>query len=1099
MLTIHFLGNVQVERDGKLVQFATAVTQGLFAYLVMHPGHQFSRERLATLFYPEAPPQAAGQNLRQTLRRLRKGLGDSDSLAKPIILATRMTVGFNANTAVSLDTATCDHYHQLVQNETSLTMWRKVRLLEKAAALYRGEFLSDLQVESELFREWLYFEREKWAKQGMAVLGQLAELYGRLGRYEQMAAIAQRQIQLEAWREDAYQQLLRALLAQGKRAAAIAEYQKLTQILADELGIAPSAEMTQLLASEEKAVSGKAQQRKGNLAPLATPFFGRDDVLGEVETAVLDNGERLLTLLGMGGAGKSRAALQAGLRLQPYFTAGVWFVPLTSLGAETTTVDLLFDEIGRQLGIVRSGDIPPQEAVCSYLSNKECLIVLDNAEHLSDVVAEVVLALLSQTTCALICTSREPLYIQAEYRLAVSSLTDDNSIKLFNDRCQRIGNPLAAADQPLVASLCHLLEGIPLSLELAAATTVPNRLAESVAAIQASFKGLATRFRDVPTRQRSLRAVFDYSWGLLAHDEQQLLASLALFRGGFTSAAAAEIAHVTLEQLTQFADKSLVVMAAGRFGLHEQIREFVMEELVGRTAVYATTQQAYQTYYLSWLHQQTEAILSYRGKEIREQIEADLDNFRASWQFAIQAESTQLLQNAMRGWQNFIEVTHRFLEAANFYERAVAHFQQIAGAEAKRTAMRFQIHHAFNRTQLGDFDGVRDLFAQGVAVAQTHGDFELECMAVGCLVDHDLLRDETAQLSSLLRQMAQLAKRNKTATYAIMYEIYAGHYAMLEGQFAEAAAKMKRGLALARTEQLAYWELFTLHWLAEIANRQGFWAEAQTRAEEALAVMHAYGDDQYESNLLLTLSEVALNLGDSETAMTAIERAVELFEETNKGGSLALAVYKRANIHRVLGNREAARADFLAAMAYEQAHDLLGAAITAVKIAELDFQVEQFAAAREQMETGLAIVLKHEAGYELTAVTLVRLRLALVDGALDEAANLLKQADGLLDAIDIPVFRSHFWHERGHLGLAKQDWAAAKVAFTEAKAAHEALSLGWAVLEDEVGLLAVALQEGDKTAVSELLPKLTAYHETHPSLSELYRPFWVRQILRQYP
>lgn len=338
-----------------------------------------------------------------------------------------------------------------------------------------------------------------------------------------------------------------------------------------------------------------------NLPVQTTPFVGRELELAELDRLLADPAVRLVTILGPGGMGKTRLSLEIGGRLangtsaaQLAFPDGVIFVELAS----ATSLDQMLTAVAAALGFAIEKGLEPQQQLLNFLSNKRLLLLLDNFEQLLApplAAAGVVMAVLQTASqVKIIVTSRQKLNLSSEVLCVLGGLafpdwqtTADalsySAVQLFvqSARRSRIDFSLDAAALPPVARICRLAEGMPLGIVLAAAWVdmlLPAEIAEEMAA---DIDFLAGEMGDLPPRQRSMRAVFEYSWELLTEQERQLLARLSVFRGGFTREAAQAVAGASLRQLLGLVNKSLVQrdVRNGRFTLHELLRQLAAEKL----------------------------------------------------------------------------------------------------------------------------------------------------------------------------------------------------------------------------------------------------------------------------------------------------------------------------------------------------------------------------------------------------------------------------------------------------------------------------------------------------------------------------------------
>jgi DNA-binding SARP family transcriptional activator len=351
-LSIHLLGTLQVSLDGEpITGFRAETAQALLAYLAMHAGVPCHRASLAGLLWSDYGESSALTDLRQALRRLRRAIGDGDA-SPPFLQTTRTTIALNPESDYWLDvdafTAALDavqgHAHRPV--ETCAVCAQR---LGEAVELYRGEFLAGFSLDSALFEEWVVVERERLHGQALEALGHLAAYHEAQGTYEEAVRYARRALALELWREEAHRALMRVLALSGQRSAALAQYDVCRHILEEDLGVEPGEETTRLYERiREEAdliglanLSGLGALSPHNLPAQLTPFIGRERELAEIAERLADPTCWLLTLVGPGGSGKTRLALEAAAREVANHEHGVFFVslgPLSSVDAIVPTV-----------------------------------------------------------------------------------------------------------------------------------------------------------------------------------------------------------------------------------------------------------------------------------------------------------------------------------------------------------------------------------------------------------------------------------------------------------------------------------------------------------------------------------------------------------------------------------------------------------------------------------------------------------------------------------------------------------------------------------------------------------------------------------------
>lgn len=374
-----------------------------------------------------------------------------------------------------------------------------------------------------------------------------------------------------------------------------------------------------------------------NLPVQLTNFVGREQEMAEVMRLVADN--RLVTLIGAGGFGKSRLAIQVALQLTSGLPDGVCYVNLEPI----SDPDMAPILVARALGLSDQLGRSTADTVLRYLAEREMLIVLDNCEHLLDVGATQVNALLQCCPgVTLLATSREPIKVAGEVTWRVPSLSLDDAIAFFADRARLVRPDFVIDDSnaAMVSQICRRLDGMPLALELAAARVRSLSLSEIIAGLDDRIRLLTGGARTAPRRHQTLRASLDWSYGLLNEPERILLRRLGVFVGGFDLAAAEAVAgfgdlprHQVLDELTSLVDKSLVwadsTQGRTRYRRLEGVGQYGMERLheAGETDA---VRKRYCDHYLALA-----ALLDSPGRtdyqRLLDQAEIEIDNLRVAF------------------------------------------------------------------------------------------------------------------------------------------------------------------------------------------------------------------------------------------------------------------------------------------------------------------------------------------------------------------------------------------------------------------------------------------------------------------------------------
>lgn len=683
-LGLLLFGAFQMTWDDEAITLSAGAARGLLAYLALEADRPHRRELVAALLWPDLPQTAAYANLRQTLARVRKVLPNtSDALAfleiTPQTLQLKSaTVAIDVARFEELLAACAAHSHpDLVDCSTC------AERLTEAVALYRGELLHGLFL-PQPFEEWLLLKREQFQRQALGALNTLAEHHLRAGRFAAAADAARRQLALNPWHEAAHRQLMRALAEGGDRAAALAAFEHCHQVLQNELGIEPDAE-TLALAAQIRTAEATAQSTRPTLPTPITALIGREEELAQLGRLLQSGDARLVTIVGVGGVGKTRLALAGASALGDVFADGIGWVPLAGITAAALPLqhDALATAVRVAIGQSFGGQGTPLDDLCDYLRERTMLLVLDNCEHLPGVAPFVRQLLEAAPRLRVLATSRVMLDIVGEMPLRLDGLpvpergADDPAsyagMRLFLERARQQVRDFDESEANLkaVAQLCRLLDGLPLGIELATRWVRHYTCDEIVAEIQADLDFLTVQSGDVPERQRGLRAAFDYSWRLLAPAERLALARLSMFRGVFDRAAAQAVATTRVTTLATLVDASLLRhVGVGRYGFHELVRQFAAARLA-ESGEMETLAERHAAYYLELMAQQEAALYGAAPQMGATAIRNTADNMRQSWDWAVTHGAWDRVAQALPALRRYALLDGLFYEYASRVAAAI--------------------------------------------------------------------------------------------------------------------------------------------------------------------------------------------------------------------------------------------------------------------------------------------------------------------------------------------------------------------------------------------------------------------------------------------
>ena len=928
-LMISLLGPLQVALNGEPVTgFATDKARALLAYLAVEADRPHRRDALAGLLWPDQPQRKARQNLRQALSHLRQALGDRDD-AVPFLRVSRQTVQFNLESDHWLDVAAFTalaeacrrHRHRRL--ETCLPCLRR---MEKMAQLYRGDFLEQFFLaDSDVFEEWALLEREWLRRQAVRVLSHLADYYERRGDYERGRYYAWRQVELEPWREEAHRQLMRLLALDGQRSAALAQYEACRRALAEELGIEPTAETVALYERiSESAGRQVGESAIANLPLSPTSFVGRQEELAELAELLANPDCRLLTLVGPGGIGKTRLALQAAAAHIGAFAHGVYFVPLTSVSSPELIVPTIAEAIAFSFDSHRD----PKEQFLDYLREKEMLLVLDSLEHILEG-AELLVGILRYAPgVVLLATSRERLNLREEWVYAVEGLTypegeavgelgASSAIDLFRQRARQAYRrfSLAETEIPHVVRICQLVEGMPLGVELAAAWVAVRSCGGIAQEIERNLDILRARLRNVPERQRSVRATFEHSWNLLSGQERAVFRKLSVFRGGFRAKAAEQVAGASLAVLSALVDKSLVRrVSSERYDMHELLRQYAAEKLQADPQEHNETQRHHARYFAAFLEQQREHLKGAKQKQALLEIGLEIENARHAWRLAVARGYAHLVEQSLESLYHFYDVRSRFREGIELFAQAVERWRGDS-QQARIFGKALSYQGALYR-HLGLHRLARTCLERSLGIFERLG---MQIEQVFCLIN-----------------LAEVSRH--------------------QGKYEEAEQLARKGLTLSWQIEDCWGMARSLLLLGLIRYRTGDVDQAQALLEESLAIGRESGDQRLIMPSLNALGDVACHRGDYTKAQVLFEECLALSRELGDQFNVAVHLNNLGTVLHVLGKYAEARSFYQESLeTCRKIGDQKGQAIALSNLGEVTHALGAYSEAQEYYQAGLTI------------------------------------------------------------------------------------------------------------------------------------------------
>ncbi|HYH33563.1 MAG TPA: BTAD domain-containing putative transcriptional regulator, partial [Nocardioides sp.] len=568
-LSFSALGPLEVRRGVRPLDLGPPLRRSLLALLLHALPNAVPVDRLADQLWPEGAPRDPVRNLQVHVSALRGALGPGVVLTEG--RAYRLHVASSQVDRCRFE-ADADAARRLLDAGRYAEAWRTA---ERALALWRGDAWGDARHLPALEPDAFRLEERRV---DVTVTGLAARMA--LGRHRELVAELEEWVRREPLREDLWEQLVLALHRSGRQADALKAYARAREHKVGETGLEPGPGLRDLqrrvLADDPSLGVEDAELRRRRRIPApTTALVGRDEQTAELVALVRSPGCRLLTLTGPGGVGKTRLALSAAHQLAADFADGVWFIGLAEVRdpavvARTVAEALEVEDVeGDALGALRA-----------HLRGRRLLLVLDNFEQVESAAPVVSELLAAADGLHVLVTSRTRLRVYGEHVRAVEPLPREAAVSLFVARAREVAPWFDGSPAEAIGRVCEALDGIPLALELVAARADDVTLGAMLEQLDDRLGLASDGPRDRSDRQRSLRGAIAWSVELLPTRHQEVFGRLGVFLGGFTPAAAADVAEADPEVLADLVRVNLLrADPTGRHDMLETIREYAVERL----------------------------------------------------------------------------------------------------------------------------------------------------------------------------------------------------------------------------------------------------------------------------------------------------------------------------------------------------------------------------------------------------------------------------------------------------------------------------------------------------------------------------------------
>lgn len=691
-----------------------------------------------------------------------------------------------------------------------------------------------------------------------------------------------------------------------------------------------------------------------NLPRQFTPFINRKQELAELLALLADRSCSLINLVGPGGIGKTRLALEAAQTIvdcgfvildlnttakpqspttDPKFGDGLFFVDLQPV----RSAESLFAAVAEALRLALSGPHEPESQVLAYLADKTLLLLLDNVEHLLPaLVAPLTNLLTAAPGVKVLVTSRTVLNMREEWVYQVPGLPyplpqpsphsaapaadaatvepgQYAAIQLFVEQAQRVRRDFVwANEQAGVIRICQLVEGIPLALELAAAWTKTLSCAVIADEIERNLEFLTSPLHNIPVQHRSLSAVFEQSWALLTVEEQQVFQQLAVFRNGFHRTAAEEVTGATLRTLSALVNHSLIYRKSdNRYQIHELLRQFAEERLVALNNEHERVQQAHSAYYIAFLQQRTAAMCGGRQQQATAEIMADYENIRTAWQWRLDQGDVTSIGQAIFALNAFYTFRGQYHEGIAVLTASIRTIRAAPATPARTLALATTlVGVGWLQIRLGQLEEAQAAFEESEMLHTTEALPPQPGLATDPRLGLGVLALTRGNYTGAIAWGEEARQRSvqtgQRANLPIAWYILA-QATQAQRNDEVAAHCAQQAYAATQATQDRWFMAYCLITLGDIACTRDAYVEAAQHYQAAYELREAFADPEGMGHALYRLGMVAFRQARHTEARTLWERSLTIYQTISDRGGRAWVLNGLGMAACALGEQAIAR------------------------------------------------------------------------------------------------------------------------------------------------------------------------------------------------
>ncbi len=875
MLEIRALGNPKLAVDGEDLESLSLRAQVMLVFLSLEGG-KHSRNYLAAMLWPESPEAKALTSLRVLLSELRK-------LVPGCLDIQRTDLGINPEQELYLDIAEFEGF-------------LKAGELSKAYQLYRGDLLSGVFIPgSPEFENWRRWENERIRlfalRQGEKTI--LKE-FG-LENYQDVDSYCRDLIRIDPTNEIANLYFILAQAIRGHRSAAIKHIQEYETSLQENLGMDLPDEVTRI---QEMISTGdldsliKILKPDHHLPSSATSFIGRVEEINAISKMVSNPGCRLISIIGPGGIGKTRLAIETVKTTLMEFPDGSYYVPLDQVTSGDGIIPAIADALSFKFGTIGS-DMDPQIQLHDYLENRSLVLILDGFEHLTESGHQLTKLLTKAPKLQLVVTSRHKLNLPEEWIFPLEGLSISDQLILDEDTSEALSLFLSRTKQILpdknfsadelkqASRICRLVEGMPLGIELAAAWTSVLDFSEIAEEIIENYSFLEDNRFDPSSKHKSMRAVFQSSWNLLKESQQEILLRLSVFSGGFSRQAAREISKASLTDLSILMDRSLLRKnVQGQFEIHPIVSQFCREIISNQTMLWNDIQHKHYLYYANYLSERVPNLFLLDHTNTRSEVQDAISNIQAAAGFLLEESEIPADPNIIkdlfsyylvRGWH---EGTIVFQKLASLIKEPDQNRSDKDGLSLARV----QAQEAFFLSNLGLVEESEQLSKKILPILQGSNHIRELAICYNNLGINAMYRGEYERSLEYLEQAILLGQEPNCHSLPSYY-LWVGYVYFLRGEYKKGMNSLYTSLEAFSRHNSEWGKAFSYSKMGLALDALGNYQEASIYHHQSLSIFKMMDDLAGQGYALSRMSLGALLLKKYQAALQFGQEGLEWFKE----------------------------------------------------------------------------------------------------------------------------------------------------------------------------------------------------------------------------